>query len=108
MLRGVFRETWPGRFSSALRLRRIPLPLAVAEEMARVFDRTRAKAEPGMLARSYVDALPYPPNRPDEARTETLAALRAEAGGRNRFKRPSCSRGVAVASGLRSTLRRCQ
>lgn len=77
MLRRVFRATWPARFSSAFRSRRTPLPVAVADEVARVFDRKRARAKPAALARSYVDALPYPPNKPDTNRKATLADLRA-------------------------------
>lgn len=90
MLRGVFRETWPARFSSSFRSRRTPLPATVAEEIVRVFDRKRAKAAPGALATCYVDALPYPPNKPDRARKATLAVLRADAKG-SRVKR-SCGR----------------
>ncbi len=75
----VFRATWPARFSSAFRSRRTPLPVAVADEVTRVFDRGHARAKPEMLASSYVDALPYPPNRPDAYRKATLAALRAKA-----------------------------
>lgn len=108
MLRGVFRETWPGRFSSAFRSRRTPLPAIVADEVVRVFDRKRAKATPEALAASYVDALPYPPNRPDDAREATLAGLRAEADGRNKPQRPSCSRGVAVARKPQSKARHRQ
>jgi hypothetical protein len=89
MLRGVFRETWPQRFSSAFRSRRTPLPAIVADEIVRVFDRKRAKAKPETLAASYVDALPYPPNKPDRSRKATLAALRAKAGGR-KMVRPKC------------------
>jgi hypothetical protein len=80
-LRGGLRKTWPGRFSSAFRSRRTPLLASVADEVVRVFDRTRGKATPEMLARSYVDALPYPPNKPDEERKATLTALRAAANG---------------------------
>lgn len=79
MIEGVFRKTWPGRFSSAFRSRREPLPGPVADEMVRVFDRKRAKAKPDVLAASYVDTLPYPPNKPDWNRKATLAGLRAAA-----------------------------
>jgi hypothetical protein len=89
MLRSVFRETWPGRFSSAFRSRRTPLPASVADEVVRVFDRKRAKAKPKTLARSYVDTLPYPPKKPDSDRAESLAALRTTAGSRSKGAR-SC------------------
>jgi len=92
MISGVGRATGPGQFSSKFRSRRTPLPVTVASEMVRVFDRKRAMAKPERLARSYVDALPYPPNTPDEHRKETLSALRAAAG-MSMTKRVSCGRG---------------
>lgn len=91
MLRGVFRETWPGRFSSAFRSRRTPLPATVADEVVRVFDRKRAKAKSDALAASYVDALPYPPKLPDGNRETTLAGLRAAANGSRSKKSSRCS-----------------
>lgn len=90
MLRGVFRETWPGCFSSKFRSRRTPLPASVADEVARVFDRKRGKATPETLARSYVDALPYPPNKPDTDRKASLAALREKAVGRRTARPKGC------------------
>lgn len=86
MLRGILRETWPGRFSSAFRSRRTPLPASVADEVIRVFDRKRVKAKPGTLADSYIDALPYPPNKPDTNRKSTLKDFRAVAN-KSRAKR---------------------
>jgi hypothetical protein len=58
-----------------------PLMGFLAEHGApvRVFDRKRAKAAPDALAASYVDALPYPPRKPDGDRKTTLAGLRAAA-----------------------------
>jgi hypothetical protein len=94
MLGGVFRATWPGRFSSSFRSRRTPLPESLGAEVARVFDRKRAKAKASQLAVTYVDALPYPPNKPDTNRKATLAMLRAEAAG-GKKKRQSCGRGAA-------------
>lgn len=89
-LRGVFRATWPARFSSTFRSRRTPLRESVADEVARVFDRKRAKAKTAALAASYVDALPYPPNKPDVDRRATLAALRAKAAGRKAARPRAC------------------
>jgi hypothetical protein len=108
MLRGVFRETWPGRFSSAFRSRRTPLPASVAEEMVRVFDRKRTKAKPDAFAASYVDALPYPPNKPDAERGASLAALRVKAASRSKVNRSSCSRGVAASPRADPSLRHRQ
>lgn len=79
MLQGVLRETWSGRFSSAFRSRRTPLPASVADEVVRVFAHTRGKAKPEALARTYIDALPYAPNNPDGKRKSSLAVLRAAA-----------------------------
>jgi len=91
-LKPILRKTWPARFSSAFRSRRAPLDESVAAEVARVFDRKRAKAKPEMLAGSYVDTLPYPPNKRDETRKATLAALRAKAKAlRSRKHKSSCS-----------------
>lgn len=90
MIQEVFRKTWPGRFSSAFRTRREPLPGTVADEVVRVFDRKRAKARPDVLAASYVDALPYLPNKPDGNRKATLARLRVAANGSG--SKHSCAR----------------
>ena len=79
ILRSVLRDSWPQRFSSRFRSRRLPLPLAIGRELVRVYDRKRARATPGALARSYVDALPYPPNKPDANRKATLLAHRSRA-----------------------------
>lgn len=95
MICGVNRGTWPSSFSSAFRSRRTPLPAVVAQELARVFDRKRAKAKPDSLASSYVDALPYPPRNPDTERKASLAALRAMAASR-KAPRSSCGRGATV------------
>lgn len=95
MVRDVRRETWPGRLSSAFRTRCKRLPAEVGEELARVFDHKRAEAKPEAFAASYVDTLPYPPNKPDTDREATLAALRAEAASPCKAKRPSCSRGCS-------------
>jgi hypothetical protein len=84
MLGGILRDTWPARFSSAFRSRRHALPSEVATEMCRVFDRARAKGVSDQFAVSYVDALPFPPNRPDTDRAGSLAALRNRGGARSR------------------------
>ncbi|MCA9288023.1 MAG: hypothetical protein KDA05_05530 [Phycisphaerales bacterium] len=76
-LQDVDRPTWPARFSSAFRSRRTPLAPVVALQIASVFERLRQAAPPDALAASYIDALPYAPNRPDPDRAGTLAHLRA-------------------------------
>lgn len=81
MIRGVSRPTWPSRLSSKFRSRRTPLPTTVAAEVARVFDRKRAIATPESIAKSYVEALPYPPNKPDGDRRSSLDWFRAMANG---------------------------
>lgn len=97
-LRRVSRARWPARFSSAFRSRRTPLHASMGDEIVRVFDRTRAKASPETLARSYVDALPYPPNKPDAKRKATLAALRANAAGSRPKKFSRCGTTADVAT----------
>ncbi len=87
----VRRSTWPACFSSAFRSRREPLPASVADELVRVFDPMREQAAAETLARSYVDALPYPPNKPDGERKATLTALRAAACGSRSKKFLRCS-----------------
>lgn len=78
-LHGVDRPTWPARFSSAFRSRRVPLEKAIADNICRVYDRRRkAAAQRDQLAQTYVDALPYAPNTVDTKRGETLMGLRAQ------------------------------
>jgi len=80
MIRGVDRFTWPQRFSSKFRTTRTPLPPGIGQEVARVFDRLRARAKPSALAATYLDTLPYMPNNPDLNRRRTFQALRGEVG----------------------------
>ncbi len=59
-IRDVKRSTWPGRFASAFRTRRYPVAGVVGAELIRVYESRRA-THVNQIARTYVEALPYPP-----------------------------------------------
>jgi hypothetical protein len=58
--RDVQRPTWVSKFASAFRTSRKPLAGIVGAELLRVYQMRRADCPEG-IARTYVDALPYPP-----------------------------------------------
>jgi hypothetical protein len=73
MLRGVRRSSPVARFASKFRARRVPLPRLIGEQMAAVYDRVRSNG--GVVAQSYVDALPWLPPRVDNDRKATYRRL---------------------------------
>ncbi len=77
MLRPVNRTTPVGKFSSMFRSSRQRLPEWVAREMISTFDAACASAAPDSFTRSYIETLPYPPNKPDQDRLSKLSKLRA-------------------------------
>jgi Nucleotide modification associated domain 3 len=81
LIRVADRSTWPARFSSKFRSRRIPLPTEVAREVCEVFDARHQAALERDIAVSYDQALPYPPSKIDPDRTGTYNSLLANASG---------------------------
>lgn len=73
------RTTPVGKFSSRFRSRKEPLPPAVAAELVRMWETASRTAR---RATTYVDALPYPPERPlyGTARRDRYAELLRAAG----------------------------
>ena len=59
------RSTPVGKFSSRFRSRKEPLPPQIADEILSIWD---SSARNAARSASYVEALPYPPNRPLNAR----------------------------------------
>lgn len=74
MLDGVRRSSPVARFASRFRSRRTPLPPAVARQVMYVYERARSDGGSASVARSYVDALPFPPPRIDGDRDATYLA----------------------------------
>ncbi len=66
------RSTWVGRFTSAFRSRTKPLKHDIATELVSAWTR---RVETKTPARSYWEALPYPPPLRDHDRKETRDAL---------------------------------
>jgi hypothetical protein len=59
-IRWVARSTWIARFASAFRTRRMPLAGVVGDQVVAAYDTWRKK-HPEAVAKTYVDALPWPP-----------------------------------------------
>lgn len=76
-LEGGRRETLEAQFSSGFRSRCEPLEDEVAVEMVTTFERLRASASADARARSYVDALPFPPPKIQRNRRAVYRELRA-------------------------------
>jgi hypothetical protein len=66
---GKNRRTWAGKFASAFRSRREPLPKAISDQVIATYKRFRARHS-SKVARTYVEALPYPPPRVEQHRRE--------------------------------------
>ena len=75
-LEGGRRETLEAQFSSGFRSRREPLEEEVAAELVTTFERLRVGAPAGAQARSYVDALPFPPPKIQKNRRAVYRELR--------------------------------
>ncbi len=89
MIRNTDRNTWSQRFSSSFRSRRTRLREDVAAELVRVYEGRRAAAEDTELARSYPDAMPYPPNKVDQDRKRSYETFLGHAR-RNTARRRGC------------------
>jgi hypothetical protein len=99
LLTDVDRTTWPACFSSRFRTRRVPMPRTTARELIRIYDKKYKAVPRSALARSYVDALPYPPNNPDLTRSARRARLQA--------LRHAANNGAARAPCRSSPIRKC-
>jgi hypothetical protein len=75
MLEGVRRNSPVAQFASKFRSKREPLPPLVGEQVIAVYERMRTDGGSGLVARSYVDALPYDPPRVDDDREATYQRL---------------------------------
>jgi hypothetical protein len=78
------RSTLEGGFSSCFRTRSSPLIEDLAAEVIEVYQRMRKAASALSISKTYVDALPQLPPRPDTDRAGTYRRLLAECGGRVR------------------------
>lgn len=65
----VRRSSLTAKFASRFRSRRLPLPASIGRTVREVYERTRS--ERGIVADTYVDALPWPPPRLDTNREAT-------------------------------------
>ena len=63
------RRTWAGKFASAFRSRRDPLSKEISNQVIATYKRFRARHS-SKVARTYVEALPYPPPRVEQYRRE--------------------------------------
>jgi hypothetical protein len=70
----VRRSTPVGRFSSAFRSRRVPLAGQVGVQLTAVYRRFRANT--AKVARSYEEAMPYPPPHIERDRASRYKVLR--------------------------------
>lgn len=75
------RSTLEGGLSSRLRTRATPLPEKMAAEVVAVYVRLRATALPEAIAKTYDEALPFPPPHPDRNRKTTYNRLLRSLGG---------------------------
>jgi len=76
MISNVQRRTPVAQFASKFRSRRQPLPDHVGRDLLDAYRRFRADS--ASVAKTYVDALPYPPPRIDSDRAATYRRLRGE------------------------------
>jgi hypothetical protein len=74
------RSTVEGGFSSSFRSRVSPLGERVAVELVQVYEQLRATGVPLAIARTYDEALPYPPPLIDRQRHATYKSLMRELG----------------------------
>jgi hypothetical protein len=73
MIRVVRRRTPVARFASKFRSSRAALPTSIGKQMIALYD--RARSDGGVVAQSYVDALPWLPPRVDHDRKATYRRL---------------------------------
>lgn len=66
---GKNRHTWGGKFASAFRSRREPLPKAVSDQVIATYKRFRARRS-SKVATTYVEAMPCPPPHVEQHRRE--------------------------------------
>jgi hypothetical protein len=78
MLASVERSTWEAAYSSRFRSRRTPLPDPVASEIVTTYERMVRETDNAAFARTYDEALPYPPLHVDRRRRATYKALLAD------------------------------
>jgi hypothetical protein len=69
-IKDVNRTTWVSKFSSKFRSRKRPVCYRIAYEIIEVYDRFLSKGN-NVLAKNYVEALPYCPPLPDTTRHKT-------------------------------------
>ncbi len=79
MSKQVKKKTPMGRFSSKFCSRVEPLPLDIAEATVEEYSSFRQQASESDIAKSYEEALPYPPRKIDENREATYKRLLKEA-----------------------------
>ena len=82
-------RTVEGRLSSRLRSRTLALSPKLANHVVTVYEQKRDQAPRSAFAKTYVDALPYPPRKIDDKRKETYDRLVAKL---NRGKQSRCAR----------------
>ena len=70
-LKHVNRPTWESRFSSKFRSSRTPLPPKVSRELVSVYQMHKRAMDGDAFAKSYADALPFPPPLIDTNRQTT-------------------------------------
>jgi len=70
MIERVNRKTWCAKFSSNFRSRKQPLGYDIAVEIKEVY-RERSRRGISVIAKDYVEALPYPPPAVDDERETT-------------------------------------
>ena len=73
MIRVVDRGTPVAQFASKFRSSRVALPSTVGQQMIAAYERVRS--EGGVVAKSYVDALPWLPTHVDDDREATYRRL---------------------------------
>lgn len=86
LIENVDRTTWSTCFSSKFRSRRIPLPEEMGEQIIRQYSAIIRKVSSKSRATSYIDALPYPPNKVNVHRRKTYNGLLRQADGRRSCK----------------------
>jgi hypothetical protein len=84
MLRDGHRSSFLGQFASNFRARCAPLPSTLGAGIIRTFEAYRMRRNGGDIAKSYMEALPYPPPTVDGHRRATYRSLLRTASGRRR------------------------
>jgi predicted transcriptional regulator len=90
-LKAVRRSTPESKFASKYRTAATYLDDKLANELIKVYAEKRRKAPASQIARSYVDALPSSPRRPDGDREQKYARALEKARG-SKLRDPGCSR----------------